>query len=917
MGKENEKYSPEIQLFQSIIEESADDIYVIEKSNFRLLYANELKNPLWSDQKRIGKTCYQLLNGRTEPCEFCSLLHEDQTLETMIFENKGRFYSTRFHEMDWNGIPAYVKYVRDVTEEVESQKEKERLEQYFQTAVKYLPGGMAIIHHEVGGKITPEYLSDGFAEMLEMSKEQVLQMYRDNALAGVHPEDREYVKEKLNQCILENREKYELQYRLQKGTGEYLWIHAKFSVIQCDAGSARIYADYHDITAEKRMQEQLRQQYKEQIHQHYLLAGPDALILGHCNITKNFIYEIVDYTNSELLETFGDVREDFFTGIGTLIVDQKEREEFYSKYLNAPSLRAYENGINEVVMSCYIQLPNQKSGKYVQFKVVLVETPDTGDVTGILTVTDITETTIREKIFMKLSSSNYDLVANLNLLEDTYEIVSGGDENFTELRGCSSKRIQDVMKKTVVETEQAYFMKMLNPENMLKQLEKKESYSFTYSIMNADGTLRAKNMMVAAVDLRLGRVCLIRADVTEVLLAERAAKEELERALEAAKKASRVKSDFLSSMSHDIRTPMNAIVGMTTLALANIENQEKIKEYLQKISVSSQHLLSLINDILDMSQIEQSKICLNQQPIWLEEMMNHIASIMEVQAENRGIHFQIERKEIRHSYFLGDMLRIKQILINLLSNAVKFTMEGGKILFRVEEKEAEQENYVRYRFTVKDTGIGMSREFQTRLFEPFIRSEKVAKVEGTGLGLSITKGLVDLMGGQIFVQSKSHEGTTFYIDLEFQKMEEIKKDRKETQVEGEKEDLFGSHFLLVEDNEINSEILGELLQMQGATYTIVMNGQQAVEEMERSEPGTYDAIFMDIQMLVMNGYEATKAIRKLDHPDAKSIVILAMTANAFAEDVHASLEAGMNGHIAKPVDMDLVYHTIEKLVKKK
>lgn len=191
-------------------------------------------------------------------------------------------------------------------------KQEEGLEKYFQTVAKYIPGGMAVIHHEVGGSIAPEYLSDGFSEMLDMSKEDAWKMYQEDALSGVHPDDKEYVRKNLDQCIKEKKEKYELQYRLQKGNGNYIWVNVKFSVSQSKDGDARVYADYHDITAEKKMREQLRQQYKEQIRQHYLLAGPDALILGHCNITQNRIYEIVDRTNSGLLEKFGDVREDFF-----------------------------------------------------------------------------------------------------------------------------------------------------------------------------------------------------------------------------------------------------------------------------------------------------------------------------------------------------------------------------------------------------------------------------------------------------------------------------------------------------------------------------------------------------------------------------------------------------------------------------
>ncbi len=910
--------SPEIQLLQNIAAEAADDIYVIGKENYNLFYANELKNPYCKEEKRIGKTCYEILHGKSEPCEFCTLKHENESKE-VTFENQGRFFVSKFRETDWNGIPAYIKYVRDITEEVEERRQKERLEQYFQTVVKYLPGGMAVVYHEVGGALRPEYLSDGFSEMLDMSKEKAWEMYEKNALSGVHPDDREYVRKNLDRCIKEKKEKYELQYRLKKEDGSYIWVNAKFSVIQCEGGNARVYVDYHDITAEKKMQEQLRQQYTEQIHQHYHLAGPDALILGHCNITKNRISEIVDYTDSKLLETFGDVREDFFTGIGTFIVDEEERKRFYAKYLNEPSKEAYENGIKEVVMPCFIKLPNQKTGKYVQFKVVLVEMPDTGDVTGILTVTDITEKMIRQKVFMQLSSINYDLVANVNLFTDTYEILSGGDDNICEKSGSNSERLRKVMEKVVVysEREREYVESMLNPDRMLERLKEQKSYAFTYSVYDAKGMIRTKNMTISAIDIPLGRVCFIRSDVTDVVTAERRAKEELEKALAEAKKANRVKSDFLSSMSHDIRTPMNAIVGMTALALANLKNPDKVKDYLHKISVSSQHLLSLINDILDMSQIEQSKIHFNHQDIRITEIVDHISSIMSSQAEKAGLEFRLEVGEFEHVRFWGDALRIKQILINLLSNAFKFTMEGGKVLFRTEEIAPKEEQRVRYRFTIQDSGIGMSDEFLRHIFEPFMRSEKVSKVEGTGLGLSITKGLVELMGGEIRVKSKLKKGTTFEIELEF---DSIKNEEEEPTGENQEiteEDLSGCHFLLVEDNEINSEILGELLQMRGATFHVTTNGLQAVEEFKRAKPGTYDAIFMDVQMPVMNGYEATREIRRLDHPDAGSITILAMTANAFAEDVQASMEAGMNGHIAKPVDMKLLYRTIASILKKK
>ena len=913
--------SPEVQLFQHIVSESADNIYVIDSENYNLLYANSLKSRDGAQSAfSVGK-CYEVLHGRTEPCEFCSLYSSAaaQPEGAEAYEMNGRTYTTRTQSIDWNGRPAYIKYVRDTTEELKERRAKERLEQYFQTAVKYLPGGMAVIRHDAEGNIKPEYLSEGFSEMLDMPHEDAWAMYQENALAGVHPDDQAFVQENMERCISEKREKYELEYRLQKGNGKYIWVKTKVSVIQCDGDCVRVYADYHDVTAEKKVKEQLRQQYQEQIYQHYQLAGPDALILGHCDITKNQILEIVDHTDSDLLSLFGSEREKFFTGLGTLIVDQEERKTFYSKYLNEPAQRAYAADNREIVMSCFIDLPKQRAGRYVQFKVLLVEMPDTGDITGILTVTDVTKKAIRDKIFLTLSSTKYDLVADVDLLADQYEIVSGGDDNIPEMAGCNSGRIRKVVEETLVKDscEEGYVEKMLDPTTMLERLKSQGSYSFIFSVCNAAGEIRTKKMHVSAIDLRLGRVCFIRADVTDVVNAERKAKEELEKALREAENASKVKSDFLSSMSHDIRTPMNAIVGMTTLALANLDNTDKLRDYLHKISVSSQHLLSLINDILDMSQIEQSKIQLNLQTIHIEELIGNISSIMTTQAENMGLCFKIETGVFRHIKFTGDALRIKQILINLLSNAFKFTWEGGMVIFRVEEINIESHGCVRYRFTVQDTGIGIRDEFLNRLFEPFNRSERVSKVEGTGLGLSITKGLVDLMGGTIQVESKLRKGTKFEVELEFAVPAEQEQHPQDVPVEVGHGDLSGYHFLLVEDNEINSEILGELLQMWGATFTLRRDGLQAVNEFNQSAPGTYDAIFMDIQMPVMNGYKATREIRRLDHPDAASIPIFAMTANAFAQDVRDALDAGMNAHISKPVEMDLLYSTVSKYLKKK
>ncbi len=760
--------SQKYKLFQSIASENVDEVYVVDKESYGLLYANNLKAAYWVEEGQDPPKCYQVVYGKDSPCSHCTCSCGGSVCETNV-EEGGRFFTTRVMEGTWNGIPAYIKYVRDTTGEVTARQEKERLEKYFETVLKYLPGGVAVVRHEVGGALTPEYLSNGFGEMVDMPMEEAWEMYRKNALSGVHPDDREYVRRELDRCIQERCERQALQYRLRTGRGDYIWVDAKFSVIQCDGGDAMVYADYNDITQERKMQERMRQQYREQIYQHYAVNGPDTLILGHCNITRNRIIEIEDHTHSDLLERFGREREGFFRGLGTLVADEEERKTFYEKYLNEPSARAYESGVREVAFPCFIVLPGRQEGRYVRFCVDLVATPDTGDITGILPVTDITEKTIHNMIFRKLSSLNYDLVADVDLLHDRYEVVSGGDAYISETCGRQTERVRRVVDELVVDSEKDYVARMLDPVYIRSRLESDASYAFTYSIRTEDGNIQTKNMTVTAVDLRLGRVCLVRTDVTEMLAAERKTKRELERALSAAEKASRVKSDFLSSMSHDIRTPMNAIMGMTTLALANLDQPEKTRDYLEKISVSSQHLLSLINDVLDMSQIEQSKIHMNPQTICMEDLIRQIAAIMASPAKNAGLRFVIEEGLFRQSCFKGDLLRIKQILLNLISNAVKFTPEGGTVRFLVEEMESTEKERVRYCFTVSDTGIGMSEEFQAHLFEPFCRSATVNKVEGTGLGLSITKGLVELMGGEIRVDSCLNRGTTFRVELEFER----------------------------------------------------------------------------------------------------------------------------------------------------
>ncbi len=386
----------------------------------------------------------------------------------------------------------------------------------------------------------------------------------------------------------------------------------------------------------------------------------------------------------------------------------------------------------------------------------------------------------------------------------------------------------------------------------------------------------------------------------------------LKEAAETARSANQAKSEFLSHMSHDIRTPINGIMGMTEIALKNVFDATRVEDCLGKINNSSQHLLSLINDVLDMSRIESGRVTINSEPMNMIVTTDGCASIIGGQLLNRDVELVREFDSFEHPNLIGDELHLRQVLINILGNSVKFTPDGGKIYFRVKET-GSADGKANFQFEIEDTGIGMKQEFLQHIWEPFSQEDggNRTNYKGTGLGMAITKQFVDMMGGTIAVESRLHEGSKFTIDLSF----EINQHAAEAVKTMEKTDLHldGMRVMLAEDNELNTEIAQFMLEDVGITVTCVKNGKLAVEMFQNSEAGSFDVILMDIMMPVMNGLDAARAIRALDRPDAQTIPIIAMTANAYDEDIRHAREAGMNGHLAKPIDTDLLYRTLDKL----
>ena len=376
------------------------------------------------------------------------------------------------------------------------------------------------------------------------------------------------------------------------------------------------------------------------------------------------------------------------------------------------------------------------------------------------------------------------------------------------------------------------------------------------------------------------------------------------------------KTTFLNHMSHDIRTPMNAIVGFTDIAMKRKPDKE-VENCLKKIRQSSEYLMTLINDVLDISRIESGKLEYKPVPVDFRNMTDTVLSIARGYIENRDLNFCVSREELKTPYVMADELRIREVLLNIISNAVKFTKDGGTISFAAENAPGNDDHHIIIRYRISDTGIGMSEEFQSRIFDEFTQENDGARTsyKGTGLGMAIAKKYVDLMGGKIEVSSRQGVGSTFTVEIPLRIAEQILTEKEEKLRKDM--DLHGLHVLLAEDNDLNAEIAVSLLEEQGMIVTRAADGKSALAQFCNTAPGTFDLILMDVMMPEMNGYETTKAIRNLsDRPDGKEIPIIAMTANAFAEDVQAALDAGMDDHVAKPMDMDILISAIEKCVKR-
>ena len=936
-----------------------------------------------------------------------------------------------------NGREAIASVCVDITAQKKAQEEILHL-------YNNIPGG--VFRCRFDGDLSVVDANDGLFEFIGYSRDEFAAM-GNRVSAVVYPEDLPAVADKM-QKQLKCGNTFHCQNRLVCKDGSIKWASVKAQLYAEPNGEQHLYCVLVDITEEKRLQERINELYEQEMTYFAELSSRDGTFQGRINITQEQMENYISTANVAVARV-GDTYEQTVENLAASAVDPQYGRSMRETLRREKVLADYNAGKVDYHFN-FLRRRNDGTSFWSDTSFRSCLNPETGDIILFFYTQDVTEQRLQELLLKKITKLDYDIITEIDISNAGYRLVGFSDEwkPTIPLSGNFQEEIRLVAKRCMNEEAQREFLEKLDFGYMKGQLEQQDAYTFILELLE-EGDLRIKRFQVFYINQELGRVCMTRADVTDVVRQEQKQKEELAAALVAAEQANAAKSDFLSRMSHEIRTPMNAIIGMSTIAAQSIGDDEQVEDCIAKIGISSRFLLSLINDILDMSRIESGKMLLKNERIPTEDFLTGINSICYAQAAAKGVEYECIADPVLSDYYMGDAMKLQQVLINILSNAIKFTGEGGKVTFSATERRKMKSDAI-LRFIVNDTGVGMSEDFLPHIFEPFSQESTgtTALFGGTGLGLAISKSIVDMMDGRINVRSIKGIGTEFTVDVKLGISEEEKLrhhqkkqnynfshlktlvvdddvavcesavvtlkemgvtaewvdsgrkavDRVKTlwaesryfdmilidwkmpemdgletarrirsivgaevtiiimtaydwvsieheaklagvnllvskpmfksslisaftKALGEKEeeaqlpeeeeyDFSGKRVLLAEDNAINTEVAVMLLESRGFQVDTAQNGLRALEMFSKSPTGYYDAILMDIRMPIMDGLTAAGNIRHLSNLDAATIPIIAMTANAFDEDIEKSKAAGMDAHLAKPIDPARMYRTL-------
>ena len=937
-----------------------------------------------------------------------------------------------------NGKPAIISVCIDITAQKKAQAEVVHL-------YNNVPGAVFRVRYDADFSVADA--NDGLYELLGYTREEFTALGNQIA-AVIYPDDLEDVRDKL---LAEERKENPIQDELRFvcKDGHIKWISLKTQVMPGDDGTPYFYGFLVDITDEKLAQERVRELYEKELTHFAQAASLEGSIQGRVNVTQNRVESYQSSADCAIAQP-GDTYEQAVGRLADSAVDAAYREHLRTSLHRTQLLSDFSAGKTDLHFE-FLRKRTDGSAFWSRTSFKYHQNPESGDVIAFFYTIDVTEQKIQEQLLSRVTELDYEVLSDIDIRRDIFHVVSyhAGMETLMPAKGRFQAEAKAIAAATMEPAAGREYLARLTPAYMQHELAEQGSYSFMVETRGEHGYTRVKRYQVFYISRELGRVCIARTDVTDIIRQEQQQKEALAAALAAAEQANAAKTDFLSRMSHEIRTPMNAIIGMSAIAAQAIGDDERVAECISKIGISSRFLLSLINDILDMSRIESGKMLLKNEKIPTEDFINGLNAICYSQAAAKGVEYECIVDPTLDDFYIGDAMKLQQVLLNILSNAIKFTGEGGKVSFSA-ALHRKSKNGAMLRFIVNDTGVGISDDFLHHLFEPFSQESigTTAQYGGTGLGLSISKNIIDMMGGKITVRSIKGIGSEFTVDVQLGITEEelLRHNRKkalpnfsalktlvvdddvavcESAVDtlkemgitaewvdsgrkaiervqsmwdtgkhydmilidwkmpdidgietarriraivgpevtiiiitaydwasieheatlagvnllmskpmfksslisafskalGEKEeisagnkpavfDFTGRRILLVEDNAINTEVAVALLESKGFAVDTAENGLRAIELFSKTEAGFYDAILMDIRMPQMDGLTAANNIRHMSNADAKTIPIVAMTANAFDDDMEKSKAAGMNAHLAKPIEPERLYQVL-------
>lgn len=926
--------------------------FLLLDKKLKILYEDEELKKAYP-KIEIGDYCFKALHGRNGFCDNCPILFNtrqdkillrpensdlaEETVATVELPNSEIYYSISVQNLgseesfDNNFSPINKNSII---------KEQQLLENnaLWNAALNNMPNGYHRYTDDEGYPFL--YISDRFCEILGYSREEIYTLFDGKMINMLHPEDKNallFSKDKLNN---ENKNQYnETVYRI-KGKNGYLWVLDSTKLVQI--GNQKFYQGaITDITSYIEAQNGkdralIKTEGKISQYKKAIISGANAIY--EVNVTKDvlenasFILSGKEFTRS----MFNNIKTPCsytwaIENIATKILGEDKDKFIQNNGIKSLS-EHYEKGMLEWQFE-YDTISGNKEYNHIRKSFLLTKDSEQSDLYALIVAKDISEEIKeRHKQELLLKKQKESLTKALESAKQRLHIIDGLCCDYHSIFYIDSKtgdcipyilperekqqyeknlqkkthfNLYDAqyIKDTIVPEDIEYIRQKTQREVVLKELERNDIYDIKYRV-NVNGRIEHAQIRIVQIGEDKDQVWAFRS-IENLVQEEFNHQKQLQDALEKAQEAERTKTEFLLNVSHDIRTPMNAIMGFNKIAQKNIDDKEKAAEALKKSEIASRHLLNLINEVLEMARIESGKFELNEEIVSANDYFDEIKEMFQATMEEKNIDFEVE-SFFKEKFVYTDALRITQLITNLLDNAIKFTKPGGKILYSSKETGKSDDGYVTYEIHITDTGIGMSKEFQSKLFDAFEREKNTTNsgILGTGLGLAIAKNIANMLGGSLTCKSELGKGTDFTFIFRARAAQDPKATTfLDSDAETEITNFTDKRILLVEDNELNREIATEFLSEYGFKIDCAGDGAVAVEKVKKSEAGYYNLVLMDIQMPYMDGYKATEEIRCLNNKELANIPIVAMTANAFSEDKKKALKAGMNGFLTKPLNI--------------